>query len=331
MSDSPDIALEHSFYWGILISAMLYGVEIYMYLHSTYLFLSRDHARGSSRPQFLYIIIGFLMLVFISIAGFANFVFIQFMYIDHRDAEGGPLGYFAANSTVWWQVLGTVSGEVSNYLGDALLIYRCYIIWNGGYAIIGLPVLLWLGSIAMGTITAVQSAIPGSDFFRQQTNFAIPWVVLSVALNLFCTAVIALRLLKARSAMRDVGALQDGELKTYTGVIAILVESALPFSILGIVFAITLGQNNAASPSLAFIWGTFCALSPQMIIYRVAIGRAWSRELASRLSSNTLAFAHDKSQPTFSTMADSQTRTAEKTTGSTGFRSVVSLTQKSSV
>ncbi|KAL0947695.1 hypothetical protein HGRIS_013781 [Hohenbuehelia grisea] len=43
------------------------------------------------------------------------------MYIDSRTAEGGPLGYYVANSTVWWQIFGTVADYFANYLGDALL------------------------------------------------------------------------------------------------------------------------------------------------------------------------------------------------------------------
>lgn len=44
------------------------------------------------------------------------------MWIDHRDAPGGPLGYLAANESIWWQVLGSAAGQVTNFMADGLLV-----------------------------------------------------------------------------------------------------------------------------------------------------------------------------------------------------------------
>jgi hypothetical protein len=46
-------------------------------------------------------------------------------------------------------------------------------------------------------------------------------------------------------------------LKIYTGVISILVESALPFSILGIVYGVYVGIGKAPQVALGIIWSAF--------------------------------------------------------------------------
>ncbi|KAL0947694.1 hypothetical protein HGRIS_013780 [Hohenbuehelia grisea] len=54
--------------------------------------------------------------------------------------------------------------------------------------------------------------------------------------------------------MRDVGGIDRTTFVDYTGI----VESSLPFSILGIAFAVALAKNSNAGPALTFICGTFC-------------------------------------------------------------------------
>ncbi|KAI0319584.1 hypothetical protein OF83DRAFT_1054702 [Amylostereum chailletii] len=264
------------------------GVEVFTFTGSMWFFLRRPTDRH--RTELVYCVVGSLMTAFITIQTFADFVFLEFMWIDHRDFPGGPLAYLAANSSVWWQTLGTASGQATNILGDGLLLYRCFIIWGSDWRIVAFPFLLYLGSIAMGLVTVVQSALPGSDFFKGKTvNFDVPWTALSVALNIVVTCLITYRILRARRALRET--LSPESLRVFTGVIAILIESALPFSVLGIVFTVTYGKNLDGGPAFSFIWGTLCALSPQLIIFRVATGQAWTRDLVSQTAGGTMVFA----------------------------------------
>jgi hypothetical protein len=59
---------------------------------------------------------------------------------------------------------------------------------------------------------------------------------LTVSTNIVVTSLITFRLLRARRALAEV--LPSADMRVYTGVIAILVESAAPLTIFGIVAAI---------------------------------------------------------------------------------------------
>jgi len=146
------------------------------------------------------------------------------------------------------------------------------------------PVLLYLGSVAMGITTTIQSGLPNGDFFEGTTvNFGIPWIVLTIVFNILVTLMISVRLLGMhRKVNRIVG---KEVTRRYTGLLAILVESALPFTLLGIGYLATYIREVPESLAFADIWGCFVALSPQAIILRVAMGGAWTKETFNRLES----------------------------------------------
>ncbi|KAF9524549.1 hypothetical protein CPB83DRAFT_897817 [Crepidotus variabilis] len=81
------------------------------------------------------------------------------------------------------------------------------------------------------------------------------------------------------------------------GVVAILVESALPVSLAGIAFSTVIYSSSI--PGLInravflVLWFAFNALSPQMIIFQVTIGRSWSHEGPDSDLDFALRFAED--------------------------------------
>lgn len=108
----------------------------------------------------------------------------------------------------------------------------------------------------MAMFTVVESALPLSSIFtKQSVSFAVPWISLTCGLNAMITVLIAGRIMYLSRAVSEI--LPPESIRQYTNIVAILVESALPFTLLGIVFAITLGKNIPESSALSDIWGIF--------------------------------------------------------------------------
>ncbi|KAK1219806.1 hypothetical protein PQX77_017470 [Marasmius sp. AFHP31] len=284
--------------------------------------LSRGQTKGSRQFLIIYVIAITVSMTFaLATNGLAG----QMMWIEHRDFEGGPFQYFLVTASNWTNVLGTAMDMFGNFLGDLLLVCevgtRLFSVFEMETHISGLalPLLcylqlkqmdndpthshvlsidLWvillpsfllvtkLGQLAMAIVSLIQSALPGSSFFTANAlNFGIPWISLTCALNVILTVLISAKLLWARRRMNRL--LQSKEMTdVYTGVVAILVESALPFSILGIVFAILLAKENFAYAIFSAVWGAYVGVAPLLIIHRVANGKAWNRNTAQQLSSN---------------------------------------------
>ncbi|KAJ6617494.1 hypothetical protein B0H10DRAFT_1797283 [Mycena sp. CBHHK59/15] len=273
--------LERSWYIGNAIFAILYGIQLTMFFQSVYYLTAGP---GSRRSKRFYVGYGAVLLVLITFAMACNLFYGQAMWIEHRDVDGGPAAYFGENIAIWYNTLGTASDVTANVLGDALMLYRCYIFWGHAPLALVFPALLFLASVSMGIVQTIQSGLPGGDLFHgTAVNFGIPWVVLTITFNILVTGMIAVRLLSMHAKADKV--LGTETTKKYTGLLAILVESALPFTLLGIGYLVTYTKEVPESLAFADIWGCFVSLSPQAIILRVAMGAAWTKETVTRVSS----------------------------------------------
>ncbi len=165
-------------------------------------------------------------------------------------------------------------------------------------------------------ITIVESALPNSFLLHgKPANFGVPWVALSVSLNVLVTTLICVRLLRMRAIMRKVLAPELS--RTYTSIAAMLIESAAPFSVIGIGLVVTEAQGGPLAIAFSYVWGIFCvecalsssthrgalsfwpffqqSLSPQMIILRVAMGHGLLKETVEQISTG-IAFAEPPTQ-----------------------------------
>lgn len=108
----------------------------------------------------------------------------------------------------------------------------------------------------MSIMMTIESAIPGANIFQGlPTNFSIPWLALTVSFNLIVTLMIIGRLLVTYWTVRK--SLSSAFSRTYIDISATLVESALPFSALGLGYLISQVLNSNVVIAFSFVWGTF--------------------------------------------------------------------------
>ena len=107
----------------------------------------------------------------------------------------------------------------------------------------------------LAIVTVVKIALPPSYLLGGKLKSVVPWISLSVSLNIIVTAMICFRLLRMRARMREV--LPPEMSRTYTNVAAILVESAAPLSILGIGVIVTTVQNGPLIFPFGYVWNIF--------------------------------------------------------------------------
>ncbi|KAJ2921528.1 hypothetical protein H1R20_g15565, partial [Candolleomyces eurysporus] len=104
----------------------------------------------------------------------------------------------------------------------------------------------------------------------------------------------------------------SADVQVYTGVIAILIESAAPLTVFGIITAaITLGQvagilSTAGGITVSgFLFEgffySFCTLSPHMIIFRVTTGRSFTKfpSVKDGFVTNPIQFARRTAKSSF--------------------------------
>ncbi|KAI0786591.1 hypothetical protein C8Q75DRAFT_258851 [Abortiporus biennis] len=284
---NAELVFERSFYISNSISLVALGIQIMLFILSYY-YMGMSNPRSTSSQHHsttFYTVFGAVMLILDIIGTSCNLVFGQFAWIEHRDVEGGSAAFIGEHLTAWYNTWGTASEFAIFYMANALLIYQCYIIWASNWKIIALPCMLYIASIPMAVLNLFEGAVPNSSYFEKNAvNFGVPYNSLTVATNVLVTIFICYRLFIVRRRMKAIG-MDDKDTDVYTGVAAMMIESAAPVTICGIMFIVTYSKNISSAIAFAGIYGIAMVISPQLIIFRTALGKAWSRDVTAKLSS----------------------------------------------
>ena len=154
-------------------------------------------------------------------------------------------------------------------------MYRCYYLVS--HWIIVLPGLLFGGSsgkllfpwtfriesinsaLVIAILFTVESALPNATIFSgMPQTLGVAWVSLSVSFNILVTALICGRVFASYLALKRAGL--GSVARERWSLVAILIESSLPFSVFGIVFAavyslLTSNPSSQVVSAVADIWG----------------------------------------------------------------------------
>ncbi|KAJ3545416.1 hypothetical protein NMY22_g2455 [Coprinellus aureogranulatus] len=241
-----------------------------------------SHYKSSTPSQHrnarrLYFILSFVILAFFTAASVADSVFLARLTIS-------PGGYeLLYKKSPWWLTMGTVCNTIVILLGDGILVYRCYIIWQGRRWVIVIPCLALVASLVMSIMAVIDDSKP---------IYYSAWISLSITVNTISTALIVGKLVYERRRLSKV--LARGHLVKYITATSILVESAVPLTVVGIAASIILTQSTNIAPigAALALWFCLSGLCPQLIIFRVAVGRSYTDfNVASQVISRPIQFA----------------------------------------
>ncbi|KAH6907533.1 hypothetical protein BKA70DRAFT_1427910 [Coprinopsis sp. MPI-PUGE-AT-0042] len=310
-----------------ILSSSLLVVQIVLVLYGALGFFATPKARRKGRRCF--IIISSLMLVMCAIdIGFDLWKAFLLLY------TGGPTGisYLDALGTLaesenWrWAPIGDAFFTAAIALGDFLMLWRCLVLWADKKWVVLFPFLACLGSIALNITYLVGEATSDGDL---RTKSQLSSAVLNVTMNIMITFLIVLRVMQVRSRTAKVFPNQKPPL-WYSEVTALVIESAAPLAIFGILFialgaafvsersrmleggrVIQRGRHNVATDVVGCFYDAFCTLLPQMIIVRVTRGKAWDSrviyptEFEGACLSQPIQFARSEKEGTASNTSDS--------------------------
>ena len=135
---------------------------------------------------------------------------------------------------------------------------------------------------------------PNANLWTKTTvNFGIPYWSISASLNILVTLLIVLRLLYVRRRLSK--ALSSSHTRTYISIATMLVESAALYSTTALIFIITYARNSAVQNLVLPVLGQVQAISPLLIMWRVAMGQAISQDSLPTSSSKFSTFMRQRS------------------------------------
>ncbi|KAF8129475.1 hypothetical protein EV363DRAFT_1399813 [Boletus edulis] len=177
---------------AVLLEALLYGFSLLMFAASIYTLWSRrcNHIVNCKM---------FAVACALLLCSTAHLVIHIMRVMDglilYRDTQpGGPVGYFSDLSK-WTFDAKNLVYTAQTQIGDGVILYRCYLVWQSKLIMI-LPVLLWFASGITGIVigyvsaTARQSGVFGGALSRWITL----WWATALATNLLATLLLLLRI-----------------------------------------------------------------------------------------------------------------------------------------
>ncbi|KAL5480773.1 hypothetical protein ACEPAI_9713 [Sanghuangporus weigelae] len=124
--------------------------------------------------------------------------FTEIIFVDNSEGPGGSLGVYLNNDGYVWNALTSSALSVSNWITDALLIYRLFMFWSNsrGWKVIAFPCLALSGSIVLGTLLLVKISRPTEPFWDfLAVRLGSSYGALTITINVYVTALIVGRII----------------------------------------------------------------------------------------------------------------------------------------
>ncbi|KZV71943.1 hypothetical protein PENSPDRAFT_629408 [Peniophora sp. CONT] len=290
MSYAPDepseaIFAEKTYLQGTVLTGVAYGALFMLYCICIHLLWARRRRGIRGSDIFLVYTTLILILNTLNLAGATSFA--QLAFIDNRNYPGGPAQYENDFYFVTLNTMCNISYMLANWLGDALMLWRFWVIFRGSrrssWLIMALPTLLFAGTFSMGVLLLIQLSSSSPWGSASNVNWIIPFFATSLAFNVVVTFAICGRLYYyRRSILSAMPGHSHGD--QYTGIAAIVVESSLITSSFTLLCLVPLVEGSAVANLFLQPLGEIQAIATLLIVYRVAIGRGWSTETQAFLS-----------------------------------------------
>ncbi|KAJ7864011.1 hypothetical protein B0H14DRAFT_3443817 [Mycena olivaceomarginata] len=178
------------------ISCILYGIYLVTLGLSGRRLLTTESGRWKSRSEirWIFVVVSVLLFLNSTVDLVVSTIMLMQAFVLY-DGPGGATHIFTHGSG-WQTMTKTLCVLSQTLLGDGILIYRCWYLWNKSWAVIALPLLIWFTDIAclIRSVSVLAHTTEGLV-----TSSAIhPWLQafwsMTIAINIMATSLIVLRI-----------------------------------------------------------------------------------------------------------------------------------------
>ncbi|KAK7441591.1 hypothetical protein VKT23_016583 [Stygiomarasmius scandens] len=203
--------------------------------------------------------------------------------VDSNELPGGDgLLDSLTHLKPWLEGTGNSFMALNILLADGLLLWRTWIVWGRQWWIILFPMLGTLSGLGLG-IVAIYSAVLSDvareplDQVKQTRNFvvfSIAYFSTSIATSITATFLITLRIIIVQKSTAETSLSKNKLSQRYKGVIEIIVESAVLYSITLLIMVVFIATKNTNVYYPQNIHAQMAGIAPLLIILRVASGHS---------------------------------------------------------
>ncbi|KAF8900845.1 hypothetical protein CPB84DRAFT_1778517 [Gymnopilus junonius] len=229
---------------GLFMESVFYGVSLVSFFNCLrVLLLSEGRFKPLHQINKTVIFAASLMFIFatLDVTFHLRHNLEAFVYFN-----GDPEAEFDKVSN-WINVMPLVLYVLQTFVGDSILIFRCWIIYEQNCLVVALPILFWLGTAACGAVSIYTEAT--LDTSQQLLNssrlkpFITGMLCLTLVTNILTTSLIVNRIWTVRQSLKQGFTLITGS--PLTNLIITFIQSGLlyTFSVI-ILFSLYMASNN---------------------------------------------------------------------------------------
>ncbi|KAH9923869.1 uncharacterized protein B0H18DRAFT_1013828 [Fomitopsis serialis] len=268
----------------ICIESLLYGIFFVLSVISLYILARRQedmvnaalNVRGKRRAAYMTPMS--VAAVFLFITNTAHWIVAVYRlfagFMLHEDGTQA-IAYYT-NPSQPTEVTQNTLLMFSLIIGDAMIIYRLWLVWAYYIPVTVFPISTLIGLVvcAVGSIYRAAMSKPGENIFATATG---RWItancVFTLCTNVYSTATIAWRIWDANRRVRKFGG------SSLMGVVGILIESAALYTVWTILFFIT---YRVQSNLQYFASETYCVIAGiTFMLIHVRVGLGWEQRAQS--------------------------------------------------
>jgi hypothetical protein len=240
----------------MVLAAMSYGIFFLLTLQATAALTQRPHHVGQI-ARHRWMLLGYVWITFIlATIGFAgNARYTEMIWIDLRDAPGGPAALILDEMSYWINMMALTCYYIMEWFMQALLLYRCFVLWAWQKRVVVPMTTIFAAMVAMSILVLAEAN--GAVFYNINTQLA--YLCLQVGLTLIYTLLVACRLLVLRKKT-----LGSEGVSPYGSTATMVVESAALYAPVGIIFIVSFAVHSDVT-NLVFLSTSHAQVSVRCI------------------------------------------------------------------
>ncbi|KAJ8464014.1 hypothetical protein ONZ45_g17385 [Pleurotus djamor] len=193
---TPSFTVDKARLVGLFLECIAYGIFLITFpLCIRALLWTQGRMRSLASVNWLMLIAALLLAFFVTFDVIITLIWHIKAFVTYK-GPGGPVTAFTDISN-WMNVMRSVNLIIPILIGDLVLIYRCWVVYNQSYLAVLFPALVWAGDASMGSYVIYIENHLHEHGSLQTAALADPltaFLVLTVAQNIITTALIILRI-----------------------------------------------------------------------------------------------------------------------------------------
>ncbi|RPD54892.1 hypothetical protein L227DRAFT_334113 [Lentinus tigrinus ALCF2SS1-6] len=278
---------------AMYLQAIFYGMALITVAYGLRVLLWSSDGHLKSKGSVNWIMVGTTLAMFtiatVNMAFVLQHILEAFIYYK---GPGGPNAEFNDISN-WVNVMATVDYVAQTFIGDAIMAYRCYVVYDRNWKIVIVPVLLWLAETACGGVTIYITAT-----LHMETNlnasrlkpFITSVLSLTLAMTTMTTGMIVYRIMSINAVISSQSVTRLSGSHKMTRIVRILVESGLIYTISVVIFFSTFLASNNSQYAVSDVVVQLIPISFTLILIRVDQGTAQTSTLLQSTLQKPITF-----------------------------------------